>query len=72
MKKKEQAINLFQSIRGEYIIGQALYLAIESINKRPQHQQEPSNVVDMLLLMNQLFPIYSATQQLEKKRSIIK
>ena len=62
-KKRRDATTLLNSVRGQYIIGQALYLAIESIEARPEHEQEPSNVADMRLLMEGLFPIYAAAER---------
>tara|TARA_Y100000310_G_scaffold318538_1_gene372778 strand:+ start:342 stop:551 length:210 start_codon:yes stop_codon:yes gene_type:complete len=51
---------LIQSLRGQYIIGQALYLALESMQTRPDIEREPSNEADMKLLMEEIFPIYHA------------
>jgi hypothetical protein len=55
---REDAIRLMDSWRGRYIISQALALASASIENRPAHQQEPSNVKDMKLLLDELFPLY--------------
>ena len=60
--KEKEVVEFSNSMRGRYIIGQALYLAIESINARPRMKQEPSNVADMEFLMDNLFPIYKMTQ----------
>jgi hypothetical protein len=49
-----------QSLRGQYIIGQALYLALESMQNRPEISREHSNEADMKLLMEEIFPIYYA------------
>jgi hypothetical protein len=54
---RELAISLFQSWRGQYVVSQALVLAIKAINARPPEEQEPSNVADMECLL-ELFPIY--------------
>ena len=32
-KERENAIALFQSVRGHYIVGQALYIAIKELEK---------------------------------------
>jgi len=67
MTKQEQAIRFAQGMRGQYIISQALYLAIESINKRPKRKQEPSNVVDMTFLMKHLFSMYYQVQKAQQE-----
>tara|TARA_Y100001951_G_C11093797_1_gene158189 strand:- start:224 stop:520 length:297 start_codon:yes stop_codon:yes gene_type:complete len=59
-KKHEDALLLVDSMRGRFIISQALVLAIASIESRPETQQEPSNVEDMRLLLEELFPLYQA------------
>lgn len=64
---REKAINLLQSMRGQYIISQALCLAIKTINSRPRELQEPSNVLDMEFLVQNLFPIYRAVESAEEK-----
>jgi hypothetical protein len=61
MTEKEKAIQLFDSVRGKYIVSQALCLAIKSIKEREPELQEPSNMADMELLLN-LFPIYKVLE----------
>ena len=56
--RKERAKSLLDSIRGHFIVSQALFLAIKSIEKRPFRHQEPSNVEDMQLLLDEIFPLY--------------
>jgi|TARA_R100000093_G_scaffold14479_4_gene8268 hypothetical protein len=64
---RENAMELLDSLRGHYIVGQALSLAIKEIESRPFQEQEPSNVADMTLLRDELFPMYKdvedATQE---------
>jgi hypothetical protein len=67
LTNREKAINLLQSMRGQYIISQALCLAIKMINCRPPELQEPSNVKDMEFLVQNLFPIYRAVESAEEK-----
>lgn len=65
MKKKkdlQEAVKFLQSPRGQYIISQALCLAIKEINNRPKTEQEPSNVADMEYLVEALFPLYRAVE----------
>jgi hypothetical protein len=57
--RKDLAVRLFNSVRGNYIVGQALYLAMEHIKERPEIRREPSNMADMELIMEELFPLYS-------------
>ena len=60
---------LFAStVRGQYILSQALCLAITKLNDdtagRP-HLREESNISDMEYLRDELFPIYKAVQTLD-------
>lgn len=68
---KDNAMELLDSLRGHYIVGQALSLAIKEIEARPFQEQEPSNVSDMKLLRDELFPMYKdvedATQEAKDK-----
>jgi len=60
MTEKELAVKMIQSWRGQYIIGQALYLAIQAIE-----ETEPSNAEDMRLMMKHLFPLFADIKQAE-------
>lgn len=55
-KKQKEAFQLFDSPRGRYILGQALYLAIEKLKEVPSEFQEKSNIADMELLKEIFFP----------------
>lgn len=61
-EKKEIALNLLKSQRGAYIMGQALYTAIEVMKQVPKSFREVSNIEDMEMLEEALFPIYRLTQ----------
>ena len=52
---KARAVNLFDSIRGRFIISKALYTAMDILQqeKRPPK----SDIQDMKLLAEELFPI---------------
>jgi hypothetical protein len=52
------ALEFLNTLRGQYIMGQALWLAIQTIEARPKIEREPSNVADMRFLMQNLFPMY--------------
>ena len=55
----EEAKALFQSLRGSTIISQALCIAIEQLEKvEPPVMREMSNIADMKLLRDELFPVY--------------
>jgi len=62
MTDKENAVEFASSIRGQYILSQALCLAIEKLNETPEPMQETSNISDMKYLLDELFPIYKAVQ----------
>ena len=67
MDKKEKAAALFNSWRGQYIISQALYKAIEGMEKvEPPVMRELSNIEDMKLIMEQLFPMFMAIAKAEE------
>ena len=64
--KLEQAKDLVDSVRGHYILSQALFMAIDSMNRRPiegtgdgQLEREPNNLSQMKLLYTQLLNTYS-------------
>ena len=68
MTQSQKAIEFASSVRGQYIISQALCLAIVKLNDdtagRP-HMREDSNISDMEFLRDELFPIYKAVQALD-------
>ena len=63
-QKIQVARKLFASMRGQYIIGQALYIAIKELDKVPGAMKEVSNIEDMKLLMYNLFPMNKDTQEI--------
>ena len=62
MNDKDQAIEFAASMRGQYILSQALCLAIEKLNEVPEPMREVSNISDMEFLRDELFPIFKAVQ----------
>jgi len=62
MNKQEKAVEFASSVRGQYILSQALCLAIEKMNETPEPMRETSNISDMEFLLDELFPIYKAVQ----------
>jgi hypothetical protein len=65
-KSKEDAIQFLFSARGNYIMGQALYTAIEKMNSAPAKKKETSNIMDMIYIMNTLFPMYKELANYQK------
>ena len=61
----DQAKEFAISMRGQYILSQALCLAIEKMNEQPENRREVSNISDMEYLRDELFPIYKAVQNAE-------
>jgi hypothetical protein len=58
MNRKEEAKLLLKSERGAWIISQALHLAVEELEKVSPPFREESNIRDMRLLMEELYPTY--------------
>ena len=58
------ATEFASSVRGQYIISQALCLAIEKLKdeKIPMNMRESSNISDMEYLRDELFPIFKVVQ----------
>jgi len=66
-EKRKIALSLLNSPRGHFIISQALYVAVETLKKvKPPHREE-SNIEDMEILMETLFPLYKYVKEAERK-----
>ena len=63
--KQIEATELLYSHRGAFIISQALCLAIEELEKVEPSEQEWSNILDMKLFRDELFPSYLAVARLK-------
>lgn len=50
------AADIIKSFRGSFIISKALHYAIEELKK--QERPEWSDICDMMLLREQIFPLY--------------
>jgi len=61
------------SIRGQFIISQALTVAARAIDNPnvPMTAREPSNAADMLYLRNSIFPLYSVIQEARDRRASV-
>lgn len=66
--ERRRAMLLFDSQRGKFIIGQALYLALQKLGETPEQFQEKSNMADMRLLQKIFFPYEIVVQAQEKMR----
>lgn len=62
-ERREMAIDIAKSVRGGYIVSQALTIAAQVIMARPKEYREPSNVADMNLLRDELFPTYKLVEE---------
>ncbi len=65
--KKEEAVKFAGSIRGQYIISQALTKAVEVMEKEPEVKREASNISDMKFLIHNLFPIFYYAEKAQKE-----
>ena len=54
----EDAKKFASSVRGQYIISQALSIAIDELEKVDPPMQEKSNIFDMKFLRNYLYHLY--------------
>jgi len=64
-ERRFEALSLLKSLRGQYIISQALTKAIEVMQK--EKHPEYSNIEDMQLLKTELFPLYPKISNKEKE-----
>lgn len=61
--ERKDALNFMCSLRGQYILAQALYVAAETLKKVPAPHTELSNIADMEYLMDHLYPIYKELER---------
>ena len=54
-KEMDEAIEFAESLRGNYIIGQALFYAIKELEKVPSPYREVSNISDMKYIRDELY-----------------
>lgn len=65
--KNLQAIELVQSYRGQYILSQALTVAIKVMEEVEPPHREVSNIEDMRFIRDHLFPIYAQIHEAEER-----
>ena len=58
-RMKQEAAELLISPRGQYIMSQALHVAIKTLRAVPEQHRETSNIADMQFLLDHLFPLYA-------------
>lgn len=63
---REKAINFLTSLRGRYILSQAIHLAVQQLESvEPEHMQEKSNIEDMKYI-NEHFGLGAMLQEQDK------
>jgi len=62
----EEAAEFARGMRGQFIIGQALCLAIDKLNEEQEAMREQSNISDMEYLRDNLFPMFAGVRQARK------
>ena len=66
--KAKELLAFANSSRGQLIISQALHIAIEVMEEiKPEHLKERSNIADMKLLYENVFPLYGVIKRMEEK-----
>jgi hypothetical protein len=54
-KKRKEAIEFLNTNRGQYIVGQALKIALEALSKEEGSRKQLSNMADMRFLLDNIF-----------------
>lgn len=61
--ERKEALKFLGSLRGQYIMGQALYVAAETLKKVDEPFTELSNIADMEYLMEHVFPMFKQLKE---------
>jgi hypothetical protein len=64
-EERAEALKFLGSLRGQYIMGQALYVAAETLKAVPDPYTEHSNIADMEYLMENIFPMFKQLKEAE-------
>jgi len=64
---ENKAVEFASSLRGQYIISQALWFGIRELKKIKPPHREPRNIKDMEYLMNNLFNMFSTVKVAEEE-----
>ena len=62
----ETALNFMLSPRGQYIMGQALWISIDTMKRVPAPYTEHSNIADMEFIMDSVFPMFAQVKKAEQ------
>ena len=66
-QKFSTARDFFTSTRGQYIVGQALHIAIMALESIESPHKEVSNISDMKYIRDELFPSTQLYMKITKK-----
>jgi hypothetical protein len=61
-EEKQKAWTFLLSDRGQYVLGQALCIAVKTLDRVQGPERERSNIDDMKYLQMYLFPMYAEVQ----------
>lgn len=61
--ERKGALKFMSSLRGQFIMGQALYIAAETLKKVDEPFTELSNIADMEYLMDNVFPMFKQLKE---------
>lgn len=64
---QKEAATFLSSTRGSFVVGQALYMAIQELESNPEESRSISDIADMRYLMEALFPMYAEVQKAKSK-----
>lgn len=70
--EREKAIEFLNSARGQWILTQALCVAIDTLEAVPHPLTEVSNIADMRYLLDNLFPQMKQIQEAIKASPMVK
>ena len=62
-KKRAYAQAIANGLRGQLLISRALCIAVKVLRKQPKHLREASTIADMEMIIEHVFPIYSAIEK---------
>ena len=62
-KELNECAEFANSLRGQYIISQALAVAIKQLKSVPEEHREVSNIADMEYLLDGVFPMFKVQEE---------
>jgi hypothetical protein len=66
-ERREMAYGLLATPRGPFLVSQALFYAIKAMSAVPDRDRETSNIQDMEMLLEIVFPIYKAVANIQDR-----